>query len=150
MASYQDLKDGSRVLMIAMAVNLKERGVIAKLEAILRAEMFESIKSGYDSVPNASQETRLINELIREYLQFNGYGHTLSVFKAEANLSNLPRDRSLQIDDLGLNDKFYPSGVPLLYGLALTDKLKNPTEPVLMNESKVLGQDINEGFEIRN
>lgn len=65
-----------------MTVNLKERGVIAKLEAILRAEMFESIKAGYDSVPNPSQETRLINELVREYLQFNGYGHTLSVFKA--------------------------------------------------------------------
>ncbi|KAJ3321541.1 hypothetical protein HDV06_004077 [Boothiomyces sp. JEL0866] len=133
-----------------MTINLKERGVIDKLESMLRAEMFQSIKSGYDSMPTPSQETRVINELIREYLQFNGYGHTLSVFKTEANLSNQPRDRSSQIEDLGLNDKFYPSGVPLLYGLALTNKITKPSEPARTSESIVMGQDISEGFEIRN
>jgi lisH domain-containing protein FOPNL len=73
--SYETLKE-------VMEENLTERGVKAKLEAYLRAEMFESLGSGYNSHPTPAQETRLINELIREYLLFNGYGHSLSVFQA--------------------------------------------------------------------
>jgi lisH domain-containing protein FOPNL len=62
--------------------NLKQRGVLPKLEAILRAEMFKAIGQGYDTLPAPAQETRLLNELIREYLYFNGYLNAVGVFEA--------------------------------------------------------------------
>ncbi len=65
-----------------MEQNLSERGVLSKVEAILRAEMFAALGQGHDALPKASQETRLINELIRDYLHYNGYQHALSVFQA--------------------------------------------------------------------
>ena len=64
----------------------------------------------------------LVNELIREYLRYNGYGHTLSVFNAEANLQKDVPDREYIVDQLALNTKQYPQNIPLLYGLAFRQK----------------------------
>jgi hypothetical protein len=63
-----------------MEQNLQERGVLPRIEAILRSEMFTALGQGYDKLPAQSKEARLINELIREYLMYNGYQHTLGVF----------------------------------------------------------------------
>lgn len=32
--------------------------------------------------PHPARETELLNELVREYLKYSGYRHTLSVFSA--------------------------------------------------------------------
>jgi lisH domain-containing protein FOPNL len=84
---FANLKQGKESLMKALQDNLQERGVISNLEAILRAEMFAALEQKYDSLPMPDSDTRLINELVREYLMFNGYGHSLSVFEA-GNVEN--------------------------------------------------------------
>ncbi|KAI8898372.1 hypothetical protein BC833DRAFT_620376 [Globomyces pollinis-pini] len=118
--------------------NLLQRGVISKLEARLRAEIFESLNNGYDSIPAASKPTRIVNELIREYLVFNGYGHSASVFQAEANLSKSVPDRSDLLEDLNINNRVYDNNVPLLYGLALKNQV------TMVNEEEYQSKEMNE------
>jgi lisH domain-containing protein FOPNL len=72
-------------LKVALDQNLKTRWSLSKIGLGLRAEMFDALGQGYNSHPSPSQETRLINELVREYLQYNGYIHSLSVFQAGEN-----------------------------------------------------------------
>jgi lisH domain-containing protein FOPNL len=91
-----------------MEQNLEERGVLNKLEGILRAEMFQALGQGYDKLPAPSKETRLINELIREYLQFNGYEHTLGVFFCEAHLPKTKMESSEIAKELGIDDRLLP------------------------------------------
>ena len=81
--SYLELKD-------TLCKVLEQRGIMEKLRANVRAELFAEIDLGAGSeaslsvpAPPAARETVLLNELFREYLQFNGYEHTLSVFLAE-------------------------------------------------------------------
>ena len=71
----------------------------SKLEGMLRAEMFK-VLDGEDEKQEKVPETVLVNELIREYLDFNGYSHTLSVFESgnhslniESGLPSQPKNR---------------------------------------------------------
>lgn len=50
------------------------------MKAKLRAEIFEILEDNSYEKPRISQENLLINELIREYLEFNHYKYSKSVF----------------------------------------------------------------------
>jgi hypothetical protein len=47
----------------------------------------------------------LLNELFRDYLRFNGYGHTLSVFLSESGQPPSPAlDRAFLMRELGVSE----------------------------------------------
>ena len=58
---------------------LENRGVLNQIKARLRAEVFSALDDNNEQKPALSNENLLINELIREYLEFNGYKYTASV-----------------------------------------------------------------------
>lgn len=60
----------------------------------MRAEVFHTLEGPQEGLlpPPLSNENLLINELVRDYLSFNGYANALGVFMAE---SGQPSDRSL-------------------------------------------------------
>lgn len=60
----------------------------------VRAEIFHTLEGPQENVlpPPLSNDNLLINELVRDYLNHNGYSNTLSVFLAE---SGQPSDRAL-------------------------------------------------------
>lgn len=60
----------------------------------VRAEVFHTLEGPQDGLlpPPLSNENLLINELVRDYLSYNGYSNALGVFLAE---SGQPSDRSL-------------------------------------------------------
>ena len=62
-----------------MKDTLENRGVLNQIKARLRAEVFSALDDQNEQKPNLSNENLLINELIREYLEFNGYKYTASV-----------------------------------------------------------------------
>ncbi|KAJ9516087.1 hypothetical protein QJQ45_024510 [Haematococcus lacustris] len=76
MSSVTELKD-------ALKSSLDRNGSLRELQAQLRAAIFKSL-SDADPVPSSkpgpSDENLVCNELIREYLAWNGYRETLSVF----------------------------------------------------------------------
>lgn len=61
---------------------LDSRGVLGQLKASIRAEVFNALDDQRAPQTTLSHENLLINELIREYLEFNKYRHTASVLTA--------------------------------------------------------------------
>jgi lisH domain-containing protein FOPNL len=88
MASINELKE-------VLKETLEERGVLSQIRARIRAEIFSTLNDSPPNRPDLSNENLIINELIREYLAFNGYQHTLSVFLPESGQPQSPPfDRS--------------------------------------------------------
>jgi len=61
---------------------LEHRGVLNQLKARIRAEVFSALDDQAEEKPSLSNENLLINELIREYLEYNKYKYTASVLQA--------------------------------------------------------------------
>mmetsp|Transcript_9599 Transcript_9599/g.24555 ORF Transcript_9599/g.24555 Transcript_9599/m.24555 type:complete len:118 (-) Transcript_9599:239-592(-) len=73
MATLNQLKD-------ALKDALDKRGTLNELKAKVRSEVYSAIDDTKGvAKPEPSEETEIINELIREYLKFNNYRNTLSV-----------------------------------------------------------------------
>ena len=74
-------------LRSALRESLQQRGVLGRVRAQLRSEIFHTIDAGADAPPpraDPATSTLVVEELVREYLAFAGYGHALSVFEAES------------------------------------------------------------------
>ncbi|KAK5668511.1 hypothetical protein QVD99_005527 [Batrachochytrium dendrobatidis] len=104
MSAYDDLKD-------ALKQNLRARGVTAKLEAAMRAELFKALDEEEFSPIAVPKETAVMNELVREYLQYNGYGHSLSVFTTESRLSKDIPTREHISQELSIHPRLYPENM---------------------------------------
>ncbi len=63
---------------------------MSQLRARIRAQIFGALNDSPPSRPDLSNQNLLINELIRDYLKFNGYEHTLAVFLPESGQPNNP------------------------------------------------------------
>uniref|UniRef100_A0A3Q4AXQ3 FGFR1 oncogene partner (FOP) N-terminal dimerisation domain-containing protein n=1 Tax=Mola mola TaxID=94237 RepID=A0A3Q4AXQ3_MOLML len=75
MATIAELKS-------AVKETLESRGVLSQLKARIRAEVFSALEDQREPRPPLSHENLLLNELIREYLEFNKYRYAASVLTA--------------------------------------------------------------------
>eukprot|EP00694_Reclinomonas_americana_P007961 EC799535.1.p1 GENE.EC799535.1~~EC799535.1.p1 ORF type:complete len:227 (+),score=56.38 EC799535.1:92-682(+) len=89
-----------------------------QLKSQLRAAVFRSMAEDEDSglPPPLSEENLLINELIREYLEYNKYRHTMSVFLPESGQPE-SLDRRFVTQQLHVSETQRSGSVPLLYGI---------------------------------
>ncbi|XP_018419710.1 PREDICTED: lisH domain-containing protein FOPNL [Nanorana parkeri] len=110
MASVADLKT-------VLTDTLDKRGVIGQLKAQIRAEVFAALDDQSEPRPVLSHENLLINEMIREYLDFNKYKYSSSVLTAETGLSDIPLDRSFLARELKFVEDANAQSVPILYGI---------------------------------
>ncbi|KAM9856460.1 centrosomal protein 20 [Aulostomus maculatus] len=104
-------------LKCAVRETLESRGVLSQLKARIRAEVFSALDDQCQPRPPLSHENLLINELIREYLEFNKYRYTASVLTAESGQPEVPLDRSFLASELRVTEDSSSKSVPLLYGL---------------------------------
>jgi len=111
MATYEDLKE-------VLKESLQAKGVINKVKANIRSEIFKSIDDEDQEKPKLSYENLIVNELIREYLEFNNYKFALSVFLAESNQPNEALDKNFLTKELKVKLDKDSQKLPLLYGLA--------------------------------
>ncbi|XP_041838992.1 lisH domain-containing protein FOPNL isoform X2 [Melanotaenia boesemani] len=102
-------------LKCAVKETLETRGVLGQLKARIRAEVFSALDDQREPRPPLTHENLLINELIREYLEFNKYRYTASVLTAESGQPKDPLDRQFLADELKVSED--ASSKPLLYGL---------------------------------
>uniref|UniRef100_A0A7S2S6X2 FGFR1 oncogene partner (FOP) N-terminal dimerisation domain-containing protein n=1 Tax=Mucochytrium quahogii TaxID=96639 RepID=A0A7S2S6X2_9STRA len=114
-ASLEELND-------AVADAFQANGVQDKVKAKLRAEVFKLLEGNETVVaPAPTNENLIINELIREYLRFNQYSHTLSVFVPESGQPKQPAiPRTILADDLNIREPIDLDNdrpVPLLYSV---------------------------------
>ncbi|XP_076871419.1 centrosomal protein 20 [Brachyhypopomus gauderio] len=104
-------------LKCALREALESRGVLGALKARIRAEVFTALDDQSEPRPPLSHENLLINELIREYLEFNKYRYTLSVLTAESGQPEVPLDRQFLASQLNVVEDPSSTTVPLLYGV---------------------------------
>lgn len=116
MASINELKE-------VLKETLEERGVLSQIRARIRAEIFSTLNDSPPNRPDLSNENLIINELIREYLTFNGYQHTLSVFLPESGQPQAPPfERSYITRQLKIVEDRKSQELPLIYGLTFGNK----------------------------
>lgn len=116
MAEGQESRDSMQAILRDA---LDSSGKLQPIKAQLRALVFQALDS---SSPETKvrlpppPENILINELIREYLQFNGYESTASVLCTEAGLGDaVSAPRSVVATQLRMHAA--PKEVPLLYSI---------------------------------
>ncbi|XP_062508063.1 centrosomal protein 20-like [Corticium candelabrum] len=110
MATVGDLKS-------VLKETLESRGVLGQIRARVRAEVFNALDEQSEERPPLSNENMIINELIREYLEFNRYRYTCSVLMSETGQPREALDRQFLANELNLSQDESSSSVPLLYGI---------------------------------
>lgn len=108
---------------------LKEKGVLDQLTCQVRAEILQVLKTSFATQKTASKEKKneipsassssnfIVNELIKEYLDYNGYQNTADILAIE---SNLPKKRITRVElETSLKVHSGPNAkqVPLLYSI---------------------------------
>ncbi|KAG6453579.1 centrosomal protein 20 [Manduca sexta] len=119
-------------LLAAIKDLLKKNGHLNKLTAEMRAKVTEILQQRQTSgdkksgPPALSEEVLLVNELVREYLEWNGYLYTASVMASEAAMPVNKRTRSELCTDVGVRDDEKSSALPLLSNIvtAYTERIK--------------------------
>ena len=102
----------------ALKETLEEKGILNNIRASLRATIFEVIETDDKPKPKLSDENLIINELIREYLKYNNYMHSSSVFIAESGQPiEPPFDRNFISKELNIVEDQSSKKVPLLYSI---------------------------------
>ncbi|KAI9145046.1 hypothetical protein BKA69DRAFT_1121986 [Paraphysoderma sedebokerense] len=117
MTSHKDLKE-------ALKEALESRGMMTELRRKVRVDIFKCLNDDL-SPPHVLAENALINELITEYLIFNGYGQSLSAFLDETQQSTKRGSRHQLEEKLNLKVDESLKDIPLLYPLCLRTALKN-------------------------
>ncbi|KAE8911602.1 hypothetical protein PF005_g19286 [Phytophthora fragariae] len=110
-ASLSDLKE-------VLKDTLAARGSLDQIKARIRAEIFAALDDQDVPKPKLSNENLIINELIREYFEYNGYRHALSVFLPESGQpAEKPFDRQFLSSELNMTEDPRFTHVPLLYSI---------------------------------
>ena len=110
MTTVEELKN-------ALKETLEQKGVLNEIRAKMRQSIFEAIESDDKPQPKLSNENLIINALIKEYLDYNNYLHTASVFQAESGQPKDKLDRNFIASQLNVVETNQSQKVPLLYSL---------------------------------
>ncbi|NXY09208.1 FOPNL protein, partial [Pteruthius melanotis] len=104
-------------LAVVVKDTLERRGALGQVRARIRAEVFRALEERSEPRPALPRHNLLINELIREYLQYNQYRYTASVLTAESGQPEVPLDRQFLAKELNVVEDASGKSVPLLYGI---------------------------------
>ena len=110
MTTVEELKN-------ALKETLEQKGVLNEIRAKMRQSIFEAIESDDKPQPKLSNENLIINTLIKEYLDYNNYLHTSSVFQAESGQPKDKLDRNFVVSQLNIVETNQSQKVPLLYSI---------------------------------
>lgn len=117
-------RDDSGEFVNAIQEALKDNGVYDKLTCQARSEILSVLKNPQDSekhqknIDYHSQSANfLINELIKEYLDYNGYKHTSDVLSVESQQSMARSERNDLEKALNIHSGPNAKQVPLLYAI---------------------------------
>jgi len=105
---------------------LQSNGTLNKIKAEIRESIYHAIETNDTIKPKLPEENLLINELIREYMHYNGYFHSASVFISESGQpEDSPLDRNFIAKELNVIESNTSKNIPLLYSLIYGLKKEN-------------------------
>ncbi|KAK2946314.1 putative fop amine-terminal dimerization domain protein [Blattamonas nauphoetae] len=110
MTTVDQLKD-------ALKETLEENGSMKKLRAHARAEIFKALDdTEQKDRPQPGNDQFIINELIREYMNYHEYNYSLQVFTPESGQPESQFNQTYLRQQLGMDDST-TTEEPLLYSL---------------------------------
>jgi lisH domain-containing protein FOPNL len=116
-------------LQIALHNVLESRGTLNSIRSQLRSDIYHSLQGNSQenesdntinhTKPQLSNINLMINELIREYLEYNQYAYTKSVLVSESNMTHQAAfTHSFLAQQLKIHESNNPNGrIPLLYSI---------------------------------
>ncbi|CAH1101319.1 unnamed protein product [Psylliodes chrysocephalus] len=104
-------------LLEAIKESLEKDGTLGRVNGEIRAAVMSILNRGFENCdpPQVPEETKLINELIREYLTWNGYLYTEQILSAESGQKNERLSRDVLTTKFGVMDDAKTAKIPLLY-----------------------------------
>eukprot|EP00043_Microstomoeca_roanoka_P024926 m.7091 g.7091 ORF g.7091 m.7091 type:complete len:140 (+) comp5073_c0_seq1:149-568(+) len=116
----------------ALRLRLAAGGVLDQMKAQMRAEVYKCFIEPHNQEssahPKLPPENYIINELIREYLEFNGYHHTHAVLVSETHQPQERLTRQLLADRVHVEDTPDAQQLPLLYHLIGSSSSSTPKQ----------------------
>lgn len=110
-------------LFDAIEETLRSKGILDQLSCSVRAEVLQVLKHPDQKKPekksyeDPDSTNFLINELIKEYLNYNGYEHTANVLSVESGQPQRQAERNDLEAVLRVHTGPNAKQVPLLYSI---------------------------------
>ncbi|CAH1118926.1 unnamed protein product [Phaedon cochleariae] len=104
-------------LLEAIKDSLQREGTLGRVNGEIRAAVMSVLNRNFENSepPKVPEETKLINELLREYLAWNGYLYTEQILVAESGQKNEKIGRDVLTTKFGVMDDAKTAKIPLLY-----------------------------------
>jgi lisH domain-containing protein FOPNL len=99
----------------ALKETLERNGSLSDIRARLRSEIYRTLDDNTEPKPDIPADNFVINELIREYLDFNKCAHTKAVFLAETGQPKEPLGRAFLARQLNAPDDQHTQAVYYYY-----------------------------------
>ena len=100
--------------------SLRENGFLDKMSADVRKEILEILtneRKNHQLSPELSAENFVINELIKEYLEWNGFNKTSDVLSLESGQPKQRVSRSELENTMNIQSGENSAKIPLLYSI---------------------------------
>ena len=109
---------------------LKDNGVLEHLACQVRVEILQVLKSSLKvtqekKVIAETTNNFLINELIKEYLEFNGYKHSADILSVESGQPSKRVERNDLENALKIHTGPNAKQVPLLYSMVTSFRIRD-------------------------
>ena len=110
MSSIEELKTSLKETMI-------KRGILNKIKAEMRQEIYDALDNDDNPKPKLTRENFIINELIKEYFNYNDYNYSSKVFQSETGQIKNNLNRNELAKELNIIEGENNKNKPLLYSI---------------------------------
>ena len=111
--------DSIEKLKSSLKESLINKGILNEIKAHMRQEIYNILDNDNDinQKPKLTKENIIINELIKEYFNFNGYKFSSNVLQSEVGQTNNNLNRNDIIRELNIIENENNKNKPILYNI---------------------------------
>ena len=113
--------DSMEKLKSSLKESLINKGILNEIKAHMRQEIYNILDNDNDNdinqKPKLTKENIIINELIKEYFNFNGYKFSSNVLQSEVGQTNNNLNRNDIIRELNIIENENNKNKPILYNI---------------------------------
>ena len=104
-------------LKLSLKEEMIKRGILNKIKAEMRQEIYNFIDKDNEPKPNLTKENFIINLLIKEYFDYNNYSFSSNVLVSETGQIKTDFNRDELTKELNIIESVNNKNKPLLYSI---------------------------------